>query len=52
MVKVHQETVDMYLEDIIAEGMDFASTEEARDYIMRVAEKMDEEVYERDDIIR
>lgn len=42
----------MYLEDIIAEGMDFASTEEARGYIMRVAEKMENEIYEKDEIIR
>lgn len=46
IIKVHQDTVDMYLQDIIAEGMDFASREEAAAYVTSIAKKIDEETEE------
>ncbi|XP_022902075.1 cilia- and flagella-associated protein 91-like [Onthophagus taurus] len=52
VAKVHQETVDLYLEDIITEGLEFASTEEAKKYVTRLAEKLDEEIYETDRLIK
>ncbi|XP_017771100.1 PREDICTED: protein MAATS1-like [Nicrophorus vespilloides] len=44
-IKIHQETVDLYLQDIITEGMDFASKEEAKSYVDNLAHKVDEETY-------
>ncbi|KAJ8955946.1 hypothetical protein NQ314_006795 [Rhamnusium bicolor] len=46
IVKVTQDTVDMYLQDIITEGMDFASKEEANDYVIKLAEKIEKETDE------
>ncbi|CAH0546376.1 unnamed protein product [Brassicogethes aeneus] len=46
VVKIHQETVDMYLQDIIVEGMDFASQDEASCYIKAIARKIDLETEE------
>lgn len=45
IVKVQQETVDIYLEDIIKESMEFTSDEEAREYVRGLAKKIDEEAY-------
>ncbi|XP_030750097.1 cilia- and flagella-associated protein 91-like [Sitophilus oryzae] len=44
LVKVTQESVDLYLQDIITEGIEFASTEEAKDYVLNLAEKVEKEV--------
>ncbi|XP_044747701.1 cilia- and flagella-associated protein 91-like isoform X2 [Coccinella septempunctata] len=41
MVKVHQDTVDLYLQDIITEGMDFASSDEATDYIQKLTQRIE-----------
>ncbi|KAL3284775.1 hypothetical protein HHI36_018918 [Cryptolaemus montrouzieri] len=46
MVKVHQDTVDLYLQDIIAEGMDFASNEEATFFMQKLTEKIEDETAE------
>ncbi|RZC37666.1 MAATS1-like, partial [Asbolus verrucosus] len=43
--QMHQETIDLYLEDIIKEGMEFASAQEAKEYIQKLAKKIDEEAY-------
>lgn len=43
--KIQQETVDLYLENIIKEGMEFTSDEEARNYVKDLAKKIDEEAY-------
>ncbi|XP_063920812.1 cilia- and flagella-associated protein 91-like [Zophobas morio] len=43
IVKIQQETVDMYLEDIIKEGTEFTSDQEAKEYVQRLARKIDEE---------
>lgn len=43
---MRQDTVDLYLQDIITEGMDFASGEDARDYVLKLAEKIDEQTEE------
>lgn len=45
IVKVQQETVDLYLEDIIREGMEFTSEQEAKLYVQGLARKIDEEAY-------
>ncbi|KAF2883495.1 hypothetical protein ILUMI_22668 [Ignelater luminosus] len=45
VVKVHQDTVDLYLQDIVTEGMEFATEDEARTYIENLATKMDEQAY-------
>ncbi|EFA13217.2 Protein MAATS1-like Protein [Tribolium castaneum] len=45
IVKIQQETVDLYLEDIIKESMEFTSEEEARSYVEGMARKIDEEAY-------
>lgn len=41
MVKVHQDTVDLYLQDIVTEGMEFASNDEATDYIHKLSQKIE-----------
>lgn len=46
IVKVTQESVDVYLQDVITEGMEFASSEEAADYITRLAKKIKNETYD------
>ncbi|KAJ8919870.1 hypothetical protein NQ315_006399 [Exocentrus adspersus] len=46
VVKVTQDSVDMYLQDIVSEGMDFASNEEAKQYITTLAKKIDKETSE------
>lgn len=45
IVKIQQETVDLYLEDILKEGMEFASDSEAKEYVDKLAKKIDEEAY-------
>lgn len=42
VIKVHQDTVDLYLQDIITEGMEFASEEDAKQYVQGLAAKIDE----------
>lgn len=46
IVKVTQDSVDMYLQDIITEGMEFASKDEAREYVIRLANKIERETSE------
>lgn len=46
MVKVTQDSVDVYLQDIITEGMEFASKEEAKEYIVKLAERIEKETNE------
>lgn len=43
-MKVTQESVDVYLQDIITEGMEFASKEEAFRYVLSLADKVQKEV--------
>ncbi|XP_065162222.1 cilia- and flagella-associated protein 91-like [Atheta coriaria] len=43
VVKVHQDTVDLYLQDIITEGMQFASEEKANEYVQTMLMKADQE---------
>ncbi|KAL1517717.1 hypothetical protein ABEB36_001448 [Hypothenemus hampei] len=50
IVKVTQETVDVYLQDIITEGMTFASKKEAEKYILYLADKVDKEVNQIDEV--
>lgn len=38
---MHQDTVDMYLQDIITEGMDFTSEEDAARYVKNLGRKID-----------
>lgn len=42
VIKVHQDTVDLYLQDIITEGIEFTSDKEAKKYIQTLATKIDE----------
>ncbi|CAH2016773.1 unnamed protein product [Acanthoscelides obtectus] len=46
IVKVTQDSVDVYLQDIIAEGMEFASKEEATEYITKLARKIERDTDE------
>nr|XP_023022297.1 cilia- and flagella-associated protein 91-like [Leptinotarsa decemlineata] len=46
IVKVTQESVDVYLQDIITEGMEFASNEEANEYVLKLAQKIEKETDE------
>lgn len=41
IVKITQESVDVYLQDVITEGMEFASREEATDYVTQLANKIE-----------
>lgn len=43
-MKIHQETVDVYLRDIILEGIEITSEEDAKHYVERLAKKIDEDV--------
>ncbi|KAI4469662.1 hypothetical protein MML48_1g18958 [Holotrichia oblita] len=52
IVKIHQDTVDMYLEDIITEGMEFASKDEAKEYVIKLAKKFDEEITEKAPLLK
>ncbi|XP_049963450.1 cilia- and flagella-associated protein 91-like isoform X3 [Schistocerca serialis cubense] len=54
LMKVSQDTVDTYLEDIILESMDWMPKSQAREYIKEVAKKIDraaEEAHVRNDIL-
>ncbi|XP_049832187.1 cilia- and flagella-associated protein 91-like isoform X1 [Schistocerca gregaria] len=54
LMKVNQDTVDTYLEDIILESMDWMPKSQAREYIKEVAKKIDraaEEAHVRNDIL-
>lgn len=46
IVKVTQESVDVYLHDVITEGVDFASREEATEYVLKLSKKIEEETAE------
>lgn len=46
IVKIQQETVDLYLHDILKESAEFVSDENAKEYIRNVANKIDEEAYQ------
>lgn len=45
-IKVHQETVDSYLEDIIMEAVEKSADDQARKEIQELAEKVNEAAYE------
>ncbi|KAF5297367.1 hypothetical protein FQR65_LT01297 [Abscondita terminalis] len=45
IAKVNQDTVELYLEDIIKEGMEFASEAEAACYVKKLAKSVDETTY-------
>lgn len=49
IVKVRQDTVDLYLQDIITEGMNFTTEQEAHNFVMNLAEKIDKEIEETKD---
>ncbi|XP_050299666.1 cilia- and flagella-associated protein 91-like isoform X2 [Anthonomus grandis grandis] len=49
IVKVTQESVDVYLQDVITEGLSFATQEEARAYILALADKLEKEVSQIDE---
>lgn len=42
LIKVHQDTVDLYLEDIIIESIDDRGEEEAREYVKDITKKINE----------
>ncbi|XP_067008009.2 cilia- and flagella-associated protein 91-like [Anabrus simplex] len=46
VVKVHQDTVDLYLEDIIVESMNWVAEAEARLYIKEVVKTIDQAAHE------
>ena len=41
LIKVHQDTVDMYLEDLVMESMDWVAEAEARHHVRELADKID-----------
>lgn len=43
VIKIRQDTVDLYLQDIITEGMEFTSESEARNFAFTLADKIDKE---------
>lgn len=43
---MRQDTVELYLQDIITEGMTFVSDDDAREYVTKLAEKIDKECEE------
>ena len=49
VVKVHQNTVDGYLEDIIMNSVDITADEQAREEIKQLAEKINDVAYEMED---
>lgn len=44
IVKVTQESVDVYLQDIITEGMNFSTKDEATTYVLGLADKIEQEM--------
>lgn len=44
IVKVTQESVDVYLQDIITEGMNFSTKDEATTYVLGLADKIEKEM--------
>lgn len=46
MVKVHQSTVDSYLEDIILSSMENTAEEQAREEVQRMAVEINDIAYE------
>nr|CAD7453770.1 unnamed protein product [Timema tahoe] len=45
-LKVHQDTVDLYLEDVILDALDWVSEQEARQHVRQMARRIDEAAYE------
>ncbi|XP_057661808.1 cilia- and flagella-associated protein 91-like isoform X1 [Diorhabda carinulata] len=43
IVKITQESVDLYLKDIITEGMDFVSQESSTEYVQKLAKQIEKE---------
>lgn len=41
IMKVNQDSVETYLEDIIKENIDYVAEEDAKQYILDIADKMD-----------
>lgn len=41
VIKIHQESVEIYLEDVIKEGIEWVSDEAAKDYIDNICDKVD-----------
>ena len=41
LVKVNQDSVETYLEDIVKEGIDWVSEKETKEYVMSLADKID-----------
>lgn len=41
IVKVNQDSVEAYLEDIVKEGIDWVSEKEAKEYVLALADKID-----------
>ncbi|KAF7282772.1 hypothetical protein GWI33_001921 [Rhynchophorus ferrugineus] len=50
IVKITQESVDIYLRDIITEGIEFASKEEANAYVLKLSDKVEQEITQIDHI--
>ena len=48
-MKVHQNSVDTYLEDIILSSMDNTADQQARDEIQLMAERINEVAYDMED---
>lgn len=40
-MKLNQNTVEAYLEDIVKEGIDWVSEKEAKEYVLALADKID-----------
>ncbi|XP_046401003.1 cilia- and flagella-associated protein 91-like isoform X2 [Ischnura elegans] len=49
VVKVHQETVDIYLEDIVLNAMEWVATAESRSYIKELAKNIDQKTKDMED---
>ncbi|KAL3885253.1 hypothetical protein ACJMK2_025341 [Sinanodonta woodiana] len=49
VIKVHQDSVDTYLEDIILNSIDFTADRQAREEIQQMAEQINDVAYEMED---
>lgn len=52
LVKINQESVDLYLRNIITEGIDFVSEQEAEKYVKQLGQKLDKEIDKNYDLIK
>ena len=50
IVKVTQDSVQVYLEDIIKESIDWVSEEQAKKYVVELADKIDDELSKEDNL--